>query len=58
MGLCSMKKYEIYIIEILMFISIIMFNIIFEVKVLQDVFFVLLALYMIIYLFTWLIIGL
>ena len=48
MGLCSMKKYEIYIIEILMFISIIMFNIIFEVKVLQDVFFVLLALYMII----------
>ncbi len=43
-----MKKYEIYIIEILMFISIIMFNIIFEVKVLQDVFFVLLALYMII----------
>ena len=47
MGLSSMKKYEIYLIEILMFISIIMFNIIFKSVLLQNMFIVLLAIYMV-----------
>ena len=45
MGLYSMKKYELYLIEILLFISIIMFNIVYKSVLFQNLVIIILAIY-------------